>query len=82
MKKKVVSKAEFDDFIDSYPNELAVDVTGICEPPLKTYNDFSDGKVWPESIVASVVLFESYPKEESGGVYPYVWSENEYRIIE
>ncbi|WGH28563.1 hypothetical protein 13VV501A_gene0067 [Vibrio phage 13VV501A] len=75
-----VTKEEFDDFIKNYPNDLITDVSHICEPPVKTYNDFSGGKKWPESVVASVSLTESYPKEENGGRFPYVWSPNTYRI--
>ena len=51
-----VSIKEFQEFIDQYPNKLETDVCGICEPPIQSYNDFSDGKVWPESIVAKVSL--------------------------
>lgn len=31
-----------------------VDVNGICEPTQETYNDFSDGKVYPDSVVAKI----------------------------
>ena len=31
---------------------------GIADPPVQTWNDFSTGKVWPESAVAKVVLEE------------------------
>lgn len=75
--RRIVTKEEFDDFIDAYPAPLTKDVAGIFEPPLLTYNDFSSGKVWPASVVASVVLNESYAKD---GEVPYRWSPNEYRI--
>lgn len=47
-----VTRSEYLEFISRYPNKLEFDCTGICEPPLGTHNDFSDGKVWPESVVA------------------------------
>lgn len=75
-----VSKEEFDEYISNYPNKLEIDVTGICEPPLKTYNDFTNNKAWPESVVASVSLYESFPKDPK--YYPYVWEPNVYRIKE
>ena len=53
---KKVEKAEFDAFIAGYPLKLEKDVTGICDPPMRSYNDFSDGKIWPESMVAKVTL--------------------------
>ena len=54
-----VSKEDFDHYINAYPRQLEKDVTGICEPPLLTYNDFSGGRKWPESIVAKVKLYNS-----------------------
>lgn len=56
-----VTKEEYTDFIKSYPNKLDWDVSGISEPPMGFYNDFSGGKVWPESMIAKVKL---YDKEE------------------
>lgn len=53
---KQVSKEELTAFVQSFPHNLVRDVNGMCEPPQLTYNDFSDGKVWPESIVAKVIL--------------------------
>lgn len=55
---KQVTKEEFEDFRDNYGSKLEVDVTAICEPPLLSLNDFSDGKVWPESIVAKAYLMD------------------------
>ena len=55
---KEVSKEEFDKFIQEYPNKLERDVTGICEPPLATYNDFTIASKWPESVVAKVDLYD------------------------
>jgi len=52
-----VSKEDFDKFIKEYPNKLDYDVTGICEPPLGSYNDVTTGKKWPECMVAKVMLY-------------------------
>lgn len=76
---KPASKQEFLDFLSSYSETLVRDCTGICEPPLISYNDFSNGKKWPESIVAKYHATESYPKD-SGSVY--TWEENKYFIKE
>jgi hypothetical protein len=67
---KSVTKEEFEAFIKAYPKPLKYDVTGICEPPLASYNDFSDGKVWPESMVAKISLEEA----------SYMGKPNEYLI--
>ena len=56
MKYKQVYRDEFVSFIKSWPHNLEWDVTLICDPPLGSYNDFSDGKVWPESIVAKIIM--------------------------
>lgn len=55
---KKVSKEEFDNFVKNYPNskKLNWDVFRACEPPMGSFNDFSDGKVWPESMVAKVFM--------------------------
>lgn len=73
---KDVDKAQFAAFLKSYPRPLTVDVVGIGEPPARQWNDFTLG-AWPESVVASESLYESYPKD---GKEPYRWSENTYRI--
>lgn len=49
---KKVTRDEYVAFLRNYPNQLKFDCTGICEPPMGSYNDFTGGKVWPESIVA------------------------------
>lgn len=50
---KKVTEEEFLKFITEYPkSKLEFDCFGACDPPLMSYNDFSDGKVWPESMVA------------------------------
>lgn len=56
---KEVTKEEFDEFISGYPNPLDINVTWICEPPMKSYNDFNLGD-WPFSMVAKVQLWETY----------------------
>jgi hypothetical protein len=53
---KSVEKDEFDKFISSYPKPLVRDIARMCEPPMLSYNDFSDGAQWPESIVAKVIM--------------------------
>lgn len=54
-KSKQVTKEEFELFIKNYPHELEIDVCGIFEPPIKSYNDFTIG-MWPESVVAYISL--------------------------
>lgn len=49
---KKVTKDEYIRFVRNYPARLVFDLTAICEPPMGSYNDFSDGKEWPESMVA------------------------------
>ncbi len=55
---KQVTKEEFEKFEEEYGIPLDRDVTGICEPPLLTLNDFSKGKKWPESIVAKAYIMD------------------------
>ena len=55
---KQVSKSEFEDFIKEYPNPLDVDIARMFEPPIKTYNDFTSGKGWPQSSIAFVKLYD------------------------
>ena len=38
---KEVSKQEFDEFIDGYPNDLTSGCTTICEPPFRSFRDES-----------------------------------------
>jgi len=59
MNFRQVTKKEFVQYIKSYPKKLEWDCTGIREPPLGSYNDFSDGKIGPESLVARICLNES-----------------------
>jgi len=53
---KPCTEKELKEFVAAYPRPLEVDVAQMYDPPLRTYNDFSDGKVWPESVVAKTVL--------------------------
>lgn len=55
---KEVTKEEFQEFVKSYPNKLDWNVSGACEPPLGGHNDFTDGKVWPESMVTKVFIMD------------------------
>ncbi len=74
---KQVDKEAYLAFIRDIPRRLVGDVTAICEPPLETINDFSDGKVWPESVVAKCVRHaDSYP-EPDGSKRP-----NEYWVLD
>ncbi len=50
------TKDELFAFLNKYPRELDVDITGIFDPPLKTYNDFTVDPKWPGSAVAKVSL--------------------------
>jgi hypothetical protein len=47
-----VTKERFFRFIDTYPQPLDRDVAMFCEPACVNYNDFSEGKTWPQSMVA------------------------------
>jgi len=57
-----VSKEQFYKFSENFLNKTGVklerDVTMICEPPCLSLNDFSDGKVWPESMCAKGVMWD------------------------
>ena len=75
---KRVSKEEFDRFIENYPRPLTYDVTGICEPPAVSYNDFKLANRWPYSIVASTHIYDDDPK----GYYYEPEEKRSYIIIE
>lgn len=70
-KFKQVTEQEFNEFVDNYPNKLLWNVTRICEPPMGNHNDFTSGKVWPESMVTKVVLTngEAYYDHEPNSYY-------------
>lgn len=48
---KPCTKDELEAHLATFPN-LDRDVAGMCDPPLISWNDFSEGKIWPESMVA------------------------------
>ncbi len=47
---QLASKEDYEAFIKNYDKQLNVDYPGVF--PILSHNDFSDGKVWPESVVA------------------------------
>ncbi len=49
-----VNEATFNKFIFAYAGNLTTDIARMFEPPVMTYNDFSGGRVWPESAVAKI----------------------------
>ena len=51
-----VSKERFYKFVDGYKTNLVYDCCAIFDPPIGSYNDFSGGKVWPESVVCYISL--------------------------
>ena len=59
--RKKVTKEEFYKFIENYPRPLERNVTGVCEPPAISYNDFELANRWPYSIVASTYLYSDNP---------------------
>ena len=46
-------------FVKNYPVELQWIVCAISEPPLGSQNDFSKGKIWPDSMVTKVHLYDT-----------------------
>ena len=56
-----VTKEEFYNFIKNYPRRLVYDVTGICDPPQASYNDFELANRWPHSVVAFTYGYEDNP---------------------
>lgn len=56
-----VSKEDFVKILTPYPSKkLTSSIVGICTPEIRSYDDFSDGKKWPESTVAQEILYEWY----------------------
>jgi hypothetical protein len=56
-----VSKEDFIKILIPYPSQkLTSSIVRICTPEICSYDDFSDGKVWPESTVAQEILHEWY----------------------
>ena len=60
-KEKLVTKQEFINFLNNYPRKLIRDVTGICDPPAISYNDFELADRWPYGVVASTYLYDDDP---------------------
>lgn len=75
-----VSKEEFNKFINDSKHPLLEDVTGVCTPPLKSYNDFSNDKKWPESMVAYIVLNEQMEGNPSYNGEPNDYYIDTYRL--
>lgn len=76
--KKKVTKEEFERYISNYPRRLEVDVCGISDPPLISYNDFELANRWPYSVVARTWAYDDNPND-----YFYEpEEEREYYIIE
>lgn len=59
-----VTEAQYSEFIRSYPRPLDRNVTAICEPPMENFNDFSNGKTWPESMVARAMLCDDGTRKD------------------
>ena len=68
---KKVTEQEFSEFVRNYPTPLDYDVCFVPVPPLGSHNDFSGGKVWPESMVTRVNL-------HSKGKYDYYIKKGKY----
>ncbi len=47
------TESEFDDFVKSYPRKLEVSTHAMYDPPLVCFNDFTLGKHWRASVVAT-----------------------------
>ena len=53
-----VSKEEMFEYIAKYPRRLNLDICRIGDPPIRSWNDFETGKIWPDSMVAKETLEE------------------------
>jgi len=51
-----VSRHEFDEYNASFGVDLVHDINPCCDPTVLTVNDFSNGMVWPESVVSYSIL--------------------------
>lgn len=51
-----VKEERFKEFINNYSKLLESNLSRIPEPNIIFYNDFSDGKKFPESVVAKIDL--------------------------
>lgn len=65
---KQVYRAEFEAFLKQHPSPLQRDHCAIGEPPLVTFNDFRNGRVWPESAVAKILMYDG--SDYHGGKTP------------
>ena len=59
---KKVTKEEFTRFLNSYPNKLSQDQ---YPEYMHSWNDFSEGKKWPESVVATMITNRDDTEEYS-----------------
>lgn len=53
---------EYKTFLENYPRPLERDVSGISDPPILQYNDFTLG-IWPESVVAACYMDDRLAKD-------------------
>lgn len=58
-KFKQVIEDQYKAALSKWPNKLEWSVANFCEPPVGTHNDFSGGKVWPDSVVGKVIFMSS-----------------------
>jgi hypothetical protein len=70
MSTKEVTREEYLAFVNAWPNRLEFDIFGAGEPHVGTWNDFTTGKVWPQSVVASECREWLGPDGEIDGSYP------------
>ena len=57
-----VDENTFNDFVKNYPTGLVYDYCAIREPPMSSFNDFSKGEIWPESMAARCFPLDNPPK--------------------
>lgn len=69
-----VTKEQFESFV-SDREPLERDTLFSCDPPMKSYNDFSSGRKWPESVVAQI-RWNTYMKGHSA----YKGEPDEYMV--
>ena len=77
-KEKRVTKEAFEEFIKHYPRKLEFNVTGICDPPAISYNDFELANRWPYSVVARTYAYSDTP----GDYYYKPEQERYYAVME
>lgn len=67
-----VTKEEFENFIKNYPSKLEEHWIFFCTPAIITWNDFSAGRKYPETIVAKTYDYSDpveYGTKESDKEY-------------